>query len=104
MKFTWFVRVYPRVNPIVFGKKPPNRTTDMGENVPPNLFLDFNSAGMGFSEENTSKQYSVSDFPLKKLYSFLSSDSPFPGKWSCPQKFFFSVILENIVFFVKIVE
>ncbi len=34
MKFTWLVRVHSRVNPIVFGNNRPDRTTDMGENVP----------------------------------------------------------------------
>ncbi len=31
------VRVHPWMNPIVFGNNRPNRTTDMGENVPPKL-------------------------------------------------------------------
>ncbi len=35
MKFTWLMRVHSWVNPIVFGNNRPNRTTDMGENVPP---------------------------------------------------------------------
>ncbi len=35
MKFAWLVRVYSWVNPIVFGNNWPNRTTDMGGNVPP---------------------------------------------------------------------
>ncbi len=35
MKFTWLVRIHSCVNPIVFGNNRPNRTTDMGENVPP---------------------------------------------------------------------
>ncbi len=35
MKFTWLVRVHSWVNPIVFRNSRPNRTTDMGENVPP---------------------------------------------------------------------
>ncbi len=35
MKFTWLMRVLSWVNPIVFGNNRPNRTTDMGENVPP---------------------------------------------------------------------
>ncbi len=36
MKFTWFVRVHSWVKPIVvFGNNRPNKTTYMGENVPP---------------------------------------------------------------------
>ncbi len=35
LKFTWLVRVQSWVNPMVFGNNRPNRTTDMGENVPP---------------------------------------------------------------------
>ncbi len=35
MKFTWLVRVHSWVNLIVFGNDRPNKTTDMGENVPP---------------------------------------------------------------------
>ncbi len=35
MKFTWLVRVHSKVDPIVFGNNRPNRTTDMGKNVPP---------------------------------------------------------------------
>ncbi len=35
MKFTRLVRVYSWENRIVFENNRPNRTTDMGENVPP---------------------------------------------------------------------
>ncbi len=35
IKFTRLVRVHSWVNPIVFGNNRPNRTTDMGGNVPP---------------------------------------------------------------------
>ncbi len=45
MKFTRLVRVHPWVNPIVFGNNQPNRTTDMGENVPQNQFFGFKSDG-----------------------------------------------------------
>ncbi len=41
MKFTQLGRAHSRVNPIVFGNNRPNRTTDMGENVPPNQFFGF---------------------------------------------------------------
>ncbi len=37
MTFTWLVRVHSWVNHIVFGNNRPNRTTYMGENVPPKL-------------------------------------------------------------------
>ncbi len=33
-KFTSLVRVHSWMNPIIFGNNRPNRTTDMGENVP----------------------------------------------------------------------
>ncbi len=35
MKFTWLVRVHSWVNPIVLGNNWPNRTTYIGENMPP---------------------------------------------------------------------
>ncbi len=47
MKFTWLVRVYSWVNPIVFGNNGPNRTTYMGENVPPKQVFRFKSDDMG---------------------------------------------------------
>ncbi len=39
MKFTWLVRGHSWVKPIVFGNNRSNRTTDMGENVPPKQVL-----------------------------------------------------------------
>ncbi len=48
MKLTRLVRVYPRVNSIVFGNNRPNKTTYIGENVPLNQFFGFKSDGMSF--------------------------------------------------------
>ncbi len=53
MKFTWLVRVYSWVNPIVFGNNRPNRNTEKGENVPQNQFFGFKSDSMRFFEEKT---------------------------------------------------
>ncbi len=46
LKFTELVRVHPWVNRIVFENNRPNRTTNIGENVPPKPFFDFHSAGV----------------------------------------------------------
>ncbi len=88
MKFTRFVRVHSLVNPIVFGNNRPNRSADIGENVPPIPVFGFKSEGIGVFEEKTYKLYSVTQHPphKKKLYSLLSVDAPFPQKWLCPQK------------------
>ncbi len=68
-----------------FGNNLATRTTDMGENVPLRTgFFGFHLADMGFFEEKISKLYSVSHFPWKRLYSFLSSNTLFPEKWSLP--------------------
>ncbi len=53
MKFTWLVRVYLRMYPIVFGNSWLNRTTDIEENVPQNQVFGFHSIGRGVFEENT---------------------------------------------------
>ncbi len=59
----------------------------------------FHLGGMFFFVEKTEKQYSVPDFPQERLYLFLSSNVPFPQKWSRLQKLFFTVILEKYCFF-----
>ncbi len=105
MKFTRFVRVHSWLNPTVLVNNQPNGTTDMGENVPPKTsFSGLCWTEWVFLKKRTQKLYLVPHFPPKKLYSFLLSDAPFPQKWSCPQKELFAVILENIVFFEKVVK
>ncbi len=56
----------------------------MGENVPQNQFFRFKSDGMGVFEKKILKLYLVPYPPHRGLYSFLSSDAPFPQKWPCP--------------------
>ncbi len=85
-----------------FGNNRSNRTTDVVENVPQSWFSGFHSSGTGVFEEKISKPYSVPYFPKKRLYSFLSSIPHSLKKWSYFQKLFFTVILENIVFFFKL--
>ncbi len=51
MKFTWLVRVHSWVSPIVFGNNWPDRTIDMGENVPQNQFFGFKSDSLGVFEK-----------------------------------------------------
>ncbi len=82
-----------------FGNNRFNRTTDMGENVP--WFFSFHSASMGFFKEKISKTFSVPHFPCRRLYSFSSSNTPFPEKWSCPRKNYFSQLFWNYFFFLK---
>ncbi len=55
MKFTPLGWTHPSINPTVFGKDWFYRTTDMGENMLPNLFFGFNLATMAFFEEKTYK-------------------------------------------------
>ncbi len=99
MKFTWWVPIHQWVNPIVFGNNRPNRTTGMGENVPPKPVFCIYLTGTCFFEEQSSKLYSVPHFAQKRLYSFLSSDAPFPRKWSCPPKSFFCSYVGKGFFF-----
>ncbi len=61
-------------------------------------FFDFHSAGMGFLEEKISKSYSIPHFQQKRLYSFFSSNGPFPEKWSCPRKIIFHSYFGNFFF------
>ncbi len=89
MKFMRLVRVYLWVSPFVFGNNRPNRTADMGENVPQKPFFGFKSDGMRFFQGKTFKRYSVSHFPYKRLYSFLSSDGPVPSKIIMPPRIIF---------------
>ncbi len=107
MKFKWLVRVHPCMYSMVIGNKRPNGTIDIRENVPPKpvfwlsfspMFFVFCFWGINF------KTVFGTPFPTKKAYSFLSSDAPFPQKWSCTQKLFAAVILENIVFLEKIIQ
>ncbi len=80
MKFTRFVRVLSWMTPIIFGNNRPNRTTDMGENVPPKpIFWVWVSRYGDFWEKNY-KTVIGTPFPEKML--FLLFDAPFPQKWS----------------------
>ncbi len=65
MKFTWLVWVHSWVNSIVFGNNWPNRTTYMGENVPPKTSFS------GLSQ-------TVWDFLRKKLKTIFGT--PFTKK------------------------
>ncbi len=53
MKFTGLMLIHSRINPtvIVFCEDRPNRTTDIEENVPSNLFFGSNSLSMAFFEK-----------------------------------------------------
>ncbi len=105
MNFTWLVLVHWWVKSIVFGNNWPNRTTRYrGKCDPKTSFFGFKSADLGSFEKKTYKMYAVSHFLQKRLHLFLASDGPFFEKWSCLPKIFFSVILENIAFFRKIVK
>ncbi len=48
MKFAQLVRVYTWVNPVVFGNNWHNKTSDMGENMPPKTVFGIHSADMFF--------------------------------------------------------
>ncbi len=67
MELTWLVRIHTLVNPGVCENNWPNRTTDMGENVPskPVFWLSFNQYG-GFWGENF-KTVLDTPFPLEKV-------------------------------------
>ncbi len=100
MKFTWLVRVHPWVNPTAFGNNWPNKTTDM-ENVPPKTsFLGLSQTVRCFWGKKW-KLYSVPHFPKKRLYSLLSSNVPFPQKWSCPHPQKSQCLQERLYWFLS---
>ncbi len=99
MKFTWLVRAHSWVNPIVFGNNRPNRTTDMGENVPPKLFFRVQVRQCGIFWEKNLKTVSGTPYRPKKGYMrFLSSNALSPQKWSCPIKIIFYCYFGKFVF------
>ncbi len=76
----------PIGEPYCFINNRPNKTIDMGENVPPKTsFSGLSQPMWGFSRKKleNSIQYPIPPPPQKRLYSFLSYDAPFPQKWSC---------------------
>ncbi len=88
-----FLETVGSIEPLIWGKM-----------CPQNWFFSFHSEDM-FFEENILKRYLVPHFPQKKLYSFLSSDTPpFPEKWSCPLKIIFRCYFDFFFFFEKIVK
>ncbi len=93
------MRVYPWVNPIVFGNNRPSRTTD-GENVSTKSVFRLSFSQYVFFWGNKLQKVFGTSFFMERLYSFSSSDAPFPQKWPRPPKNFFAVILENTVFFL----
>ncbi len=60
--FTWLVRVYKWVNPIVFRNHRPVEPSIWGKCAHQNWFFSFYSASMGFFEEKISKPFSVPRF------------------------------------------
>ncbi len=100
MKFAWFVWVHPWVNPIVFENSRPDTTTGRVENVAPNRLSAFFQLEWVFLRKNLKTVFG-SPSPLKRLYSFLSSDPPFPQKWSCPQKIIFRRYFGKILLFLQ---
>ncbi len=103
------VQVYPRVNPIVFGNKRPNRTADMGENVPPKPVFWLSFSRYGFFCGKSLKTLSGTLFPAEKAIFIFVVRRPVPSKMvmsslSPHQKLFFAIILKNIAFYKKIIK
>ncbi len=86
MKFTSLVRVHSWVNPIVFEIIGPIEPQIWGKICPQNRFFGFRSNGIGVFEKKTWILYLVPHLPKKRLYSFLSSEPPFPEKCWRPPK------------------
>ncbi len=82
------MRVHPLTESIVLGNNRPYRTTDMGENVSPNWFFGFHSAGMGVFEEKTQKHYSAPHFQPKRLFIIVIRRTV-PSKMVMPPKIIF---------------
>ncbi len=76
-----------------------------GKMCPQNQFFGFKSGGMRFFGEKTWKPYSVPHFLKKKGYiQFCRPKFRSLKKSHAPEKLFFAVILENVVFFKKIIK
>ncbi len=71
-----------------------------GKMCPQNWFFGFHSAGTGVFDEKISNPCSVLHFLLKRLHSFLSSNTPFSEKWTCSPKHYFLRLFWKILFFV----
>ncbi len=87
MKFACLVRVHTWVNLIVFGNNPPNRTTDMGKNVPPKLVR-----GKNF------KTIFGTPFPTEKVIFIFVVQCPIPWKIIMPPKNYFSRLFWKMFF------
>ncbi len=90
-----------QLNFFFFGNNRCNTTTEKGENVSPKLVFWLSFSRYGVFWGKNFKAVFGTPFPIKKVIFILSSNSPFLEKWSCTQKLFIAVILENIVFFLE---
>ncbi len=105
MKFTWSVRVHPWGNPICFYKQSAQQNHLHGGKCPRKTsFPIFIQPVWGFLREKlqNSIRYPISH--RKGYIHFCHPTPPSLKKCHVPVKFFFTVILENIVFFEKIVK
>ncbi len=89
MKSTWLVRVHPRVNPIGFGNNRPNRSTDMGENVPLKPIFWIKFGRYGFSWGKNLKIVFSTPLSTEKIIFIFVVRRPVPSKKVCPLKIIF---------------
>ncbi len=87
-KLRHVVNAYLTMNFNFFGNNQCYRTTDMGENVAPNWFFGFHSAGIDFFEEKISKPDSVRNFNRKGCIHFCRWTSHSLKNGHDPQKLF----------------
>ncbi len=99
----------PMGEPYCFWKQSANRTKDMAENVPQNVFFGFHSTGYGFFwGKKKKKNQSSIRYPIfhRKGYLHFCRPTPHFSKVVMLPKNYFSQLFQKILgfFFEKIVE
>ncbi len=87
----FFLETIGQIKPLIWGKMCTYK-----------CFFGFHSVSVGFLEEKISKLYLVPLFSIEKVIFIFVVWHPIPWKnGHAPQKLFFAVLLEDIVFFKK---
>ncbi len=111
IKFVWSVRVLPRMNPIVFGKTRPDRTTNtyLKKMCPHNCFPCSIQTVRPFSEHfffffwfvKNLKAVFPTSFPTKKVFFILLFDVYFFTRTVVLSKSDFSRVFRKILLFLE---
>ncbi len=101
MKFTWLMRVHPWVNHIVFENNPPNRTTKIGENVPPKPVFRLSCSPYEIFWAKDLKTVFCTPFSTEKVILIFVVRRSYTSKNGHVPKNYFSGLFWKILFFRK---